>query len=159
MGNGFKYKCSKCGKHYSGIWGIGMMFPQIYQETIAKIEQGEYGENWKRLYFDNDHVAVDAEEYVYICSSCNAWKIDKGLSLYTANSEGAKKSIERGCVVINDRLRYETEAFKLLKSYIHKCDNCGGRMHKANGKEIRNLPCPHCGGARDKNIEYVINWD
>ena len=159
MGRGYQYRCSVCGKDYSVSLGIGMMYPTIYKETVAKIEQGEYGEEWKTLYSANDHVAVESENYVYVCSSCNSWKVDKGLSLYTAFSAGAKKSVERGCPIINGIFRTEEEAFKLLKSYIHKCDKCGSRMHKADREERSNLSRPYCGGPRDKNIEYVIEWD
>lgn len=166
MGSGFNYKCSKCGKEYSGFLGIGMLFPRDYEKTLKEAKKGKYGPEWKSLISKEDMVAIDAENRVYSCSKCNSWKVEKGLSIYRPLTEKALQDVERGYVIIgqDSGLPYLepvkfSDSFQLIKHYIHKCDKCGSRMHKASNKEIDNLPCPYCGGERDKTVDSLIMWD
>ena len=40
---------------------------------------------------------------------------------------------------------------------VHKCDNCGKRMHKASDDETMNLACPKCGTKNESG--NMILWD
>lgn len=166
MGNGFGYKCSKCGKEYQGFLGIGMLFPTVYQEVVDSIRKGKYGEEWKKLTDNKDSIAVDAAKHVYCCSKCNAWEVEYGLSLYQPLTDSALQDVQRGFVIIGadsgmpflGPVKF-SENYKLIKHYIHKCPKCNSRMHKASKREIDNLNCPYCGGERDKSCTRVIMWD
>lgn len=46
--------------------GIGMMYPQVYQEAIKDIENGNYGAQWQQLINSEEYVAVNAERYIYL---------------------------------------------------------------------------------------------
>ena len=166
MGNGFSYKCCKCGKEYQGFLGVGMLFPTVYQELIDSIKNGEYGSEWKDLIESEENVAVDAVKHVYCCSKCNAWKVEYGLSLYHPLTDSALEDVRRGFVIVGadsgmpllESVKF-SDNYKLIRHYRHKCDNCGSITHKASNKEINNLHCPYCGGERDKEYMNVIMWD
>ena len=46
--------------------GIGMMYPQVYQEAIKDIKNGNYGAQWQQLINSEEYVAVNAERYIYL---------------------------------------------------------------------------------------------
>lgn len=66
MGRGYGFKCTKCKNEYSVMPGIGMMYPQVYQEAIKDIENGNYGAQWQQLINSEEYVAVNAERYIYL---------------------------------------------------------------------------------------------
>lgn len=163
MGDGRAYKCSKCGKEYSALTGVGFMFPSVFKELTEEIKNGKYGQKWKDLALSEKYVVVDAERYLYVCGKCDHWSTDYGLSLYApvntdkiANmSFGDKTVAELGYIPYVTNFR----GFHILKRYVHKCEKCGAVMHKATNKEERDLPCPDCGGAPDPTYDNWICWD
>jgi DNA-directed RNA polymerase subunit RPC12/RpoP len=167
MGQGLSFKCSKCGKEYSASWGIGFFFPQVYKDLLDNVKKGKYGQEWKELSLSTEYVAVDAEEYVYICKKCGHWVVEPGLSLYAPNDVKTLKKKQYGIknveewgeppYVMSSDLQ---EDYHILKRKIHKCTKCSGTMHKAADKELNGLCCPDCGGAPDENADVgIILWD
>ncbi len=55
--------------------------------------------------------------------------------------------------------RKKKETKTVDKRRVHKCEKCGGVMHKATSDEESNLPCPDCGGAPEKGHVNLIMWD
>ena len=166
MGSGIGLKCSKCHKGYTIITGGGMMFPSVYRELLDDIKKGRYGKEWQDIAQKTPHVAVDAEDYVYSCNKCGAWKIEKGLSLYEPNDQESLKKKQYGIKTVEEwgHVPYVTNYdlvtdYHAVKRYIHKCDKCGGRMHRVKEKEFNNLPCPKCGGNPIKGYNEYICWD
>lgn len=151
MGNGSGFKCSKCGETYSIHEGIGMLFPDVLADLIGDIRLGKYGDDLKDVIGTDECIVPDAEKHVYCCSECGYWSVEPGVSLYRV--ERGKNSVNRAMKILRG------EDCVLIKEYIHRCEKCGGRMHKAKPVEKNNLPCPYCGGARDMNYERVIMWD
>ncbi|MCR5847256.1 MAG: hypothetical protein K6G75_03985 [Lachnospiraceae bacterium] len=170
MGWGYGFKCSKCKREYSYGVGVGFMFPEVYENLMKEVKKGKYGEEWKDLALKTKHVAIDAEEYLYCCSKCGNWKTEEGLSLYEPKDiEQLKKYEQQGkgrwavgldfkdaSYVTTEDLR---EYYKILKKYIHRCEKCGTRMHRANMEESLNLKCPKCGGKPLKDHVCPIRWD
>lgn len=135
MGRGLAYKCSKCGKEYSAFIGMGYMFPTEYCEVFHDMKNGKYGPDMQEA-IEQPGVNVDAVKHLYICKKCNNWTVDYGLSLYDANKDN-----------------------KIIKRYVHKCEKCGGVMHRASSAEKNSLPCPKCGGAPENGEAKIICWD
>ena len=71
MGMGYSYICKKCGHKYSVFPGVGMMYPHVYRQKLAEIAEGAYGTERKNLVEKTSYAAIDAEEIIYICRSCN----------------------------------------------------------------------------------------
>lgn len=146
MGYGRRFVCSKCKKEYNASWGVGFSFPEEYERTLSDIRKGKYGEVMKAISHDERYIAVDAEEYLYICGKCNAWKVEKGLSLYAPKNlkllmmkrYGDKTVAEWGEApyVVSWDLK---ENYRLVKRYVHNCDKCSGVMHRATEDEEYNL--------------------
>ena len=147
MGSGKAYKCSKCGKKYYALTGIGFMFPTVYENVMDDIKNGKYGQERKELASKEKNVAVDAERHLYVCGKCHHWSTEYGLSLYTLSEP--------------EDLPYmaDIKGAHILKRYTHKCEKCGAMMHKATKEEEISLPCPDCGGAPDMTYDNWICWD
>ncbi len=164
MGQGYSYKCRKCGNKYNIMPGSGMMFPEEYRETVARIRSGEYGAEWKERFSEKEYTAVNAERALYLCS-CGAFQIEPNLSLYEpADPEGLKK-VQFGEKTVEEwgDIPYMTwELKKYLKytaAYSHKCPECGKRMHKVSENVIKDtaLRCPECGEPNKPDGELL--WD
>lgn len=166
MGSGIGLKCSKCGKKYYANTGIGFLFPQVYRETLADVKSGKFGEEWKDLASSEELVAVDAEDYLYICGKCGHWVVEKGLSLYAPNDINALMKKKYGDKTVKDRgeVPYAMsddleDDYHLLKEWIHKCPKCGKSMHVATWDEETSLHCPKCGGAPVDGYIDAVKWD
>ncbi|WP_154649900.1 hypothetical protein [Butyrivibrio proteoclasticus] len=46
MGTGYRFKCKECGHEYSILLGIGFLYPKVYRDTLKKIADGKYGEEF-----------------------------------------------------------------------------------------------------------------
>lgn len=98
------------------------------------------------------YFAVNAEKRVYTCKNCGNWKTDYILDLYAPKKPeeipnkqyGIKTVAEWGYIPYVMEFDLE-EDYKILKRFIHKCTNCGKRMHKASNSELKTLSCPKCG--------------
>ena len=168
MGMGFNFICEKCGREYGYGVGIGFMFPRAYEELIKKVKKGKYGKEWKDIANNTENVAIDAEEYLYVCPKCGSWKAEEGLSLYipkeTKEPKGDTNNEPWAIGFDYSNASYVTswdlkEHYKLLKSYIHKCPKCKTRMHKASSDELYNVPCPKCGGNPIPESVESFLWD
>ncbi len=163
MGMGRSFTCRKCGKEYDVFWGIGFRFPLIYEELLEDIKNGKYGQEWKDLVLRGEHVAVDAEDCVYLCKKCGHWDAEPNLSLYAPNDPEAimKKEAAEEEKVSSYVMSYELKKdYHLLKRRLHKCPECGGLMHRATDSEISRLRCPDCGGIPEENYNHgMILWD
>lgn len=163
MGHGYSFICKKCRHRYDVHLGIGMMFPRVYASCISDIKSGEYGEEWKSLLLNQENIAVDASKYLYVCKSCGHWKVSYSLSLCVPKEPDkilgeryGDKTRELRRVSYVSPLDLEMN-YSHLKSYFHKCDKCGKRMHKADADKISSLPCPKCGTENEKSDS--IDWD
>ncbi|MBQ3397640.1 MAG: hypothetical protein IJG51_01995 [Synergistaceae bacterium] len=50
MGEVVGYKCEKCGYRFDAYLGMCFGFLRIYNETVAKMKNGELGEEAKRFF-------------------------------------------------------------------------------------------------------------
>lgn len=153
MGSGRHYICSKCGKEYYANWGVGFMFPMVYEETAADIKAGKYGKEWQDTFINGKNVVVDAERHIYYCKMCGRWESAAGLSLYVPKNTDASVNLAHPWNINLDR------RWKILKRYTHRCSKCGTIMHKATDTELSKLSCPDCGGAPKADYLGIVCWD
>lgn len=164
MGSGYQFMSSKCNEIYGIYLGIGMLYPNVYEETVKDIKNGTFGKEWKQFYEDTENVAVDVENRIYICPDCGSWKQEKGLSLYAPNNEYALKDVKKGFPIFygNDSIPAmfgHKPEYRLVKEYEHKCDKCGIKMREADNRELYGLPCPKCGASPDPDQIDIMDWD
>ena len=147
MGNGYSYKCIKCGNEYTVNTGIGFMFPNDYQRIMKEISKGRYGEKRKALYRNIPGLAVDAGRHYYECKDCGYWSVEENLDLY----EPKKEVGEVHCVMPDDLKR----KYKFIDKYDHRCPECNGQMKQRDRKV--NVRCPSC---RTVNEPLgSVDWD
>lgn len=158
MGYGYAYICKKCKKCYSIYLGIGMAFPIVYQEIVANIKFGNYGDEWRKFFNSVPYTVVDAEGYLYKCETCGNWEVAPSLDIYAPKNSYNEKTIEELNnipFVSKYKLKYD---YHLFKRYIHKCSKCGTEMRKiTDDSDFMNLNCPKCHTLNEPN--GFFNWD
>ena len=162
MGTGHAITCKKCGTEYSIMTGIGFMFPTVYKETVDKIRSGEFGEELKELFLNDNGLAVDCEEDLFVCK-CGHWKTEINLDVYEPLNEDIRKRYT------NDlgnmfAMRYELKHdFKQVRHQKHICDKCGKEMKQIKYPDsyVRRygLSCPECGEKNTADPRGMIFWD
>ena len=95
MGNGCKYKCSKCGFSFMESTGIGFLFPVVYEETVQKAKSGELGEVIKTFFDKHTNGEINAEKVTLCCDACGHIVQGQDLTMYVPNDE-CYKEIEHG---------------------------------------------------------------
>ncbi len=167
MGLGYGYKCSGCGCDYNVWLGCGLRFSSTYKETIDDIKAGKYGEQWRNFFNEAQYMAVDAEQYLFICKECGKWEVDKNLSLYAPNNPESIPGKRYGIKTVEEWgyipyvMSYDlTHDYRLVHRYAHKCEKCGKNMSMIGEKDlnkVNKLPCPKCGTIND--IHDYVDWD
>lgn len=148
MGSGNSYKCKKCGSEYAAFTGIGFLYPQVCRDALERMQNGEYGEEWKKLVLSYKYPVVDAEDQLYCCE-CGHWEVDERLDLYVPKHEEVVARLHYGEKTVEEwgyvpYLDHETR-FRLLKKYPHVCPDCGKEMKETDSDENTKLKCPECG--------------
>lgn len=148
MGQGYLYKCSRCGEEYSVNKGIGMMFPSEYKSIVSNIRKGRFGKEMQDDFNKVPHMAVDIERNYYECDDCGYWDVLNCLDLY----EPKDTSEEKDSYVMSDELKAN---YILFRKYEHRCPECNGHMTERNRR--RKIRCPRCG---HKNMPAgMCMWD
>ena len=148
MGGGTCFSCNQCGHKDTVCFGIGFLFPQLYQDVVEKIRKGKYGREWKQVFESEPGAAVDVEMQLYVCPECGTYKQDLNLSLYkpAPDADYIQEWILSGRKYDMD-MKYVTpyiltKDYRQLKRYVHKCHACGKRMHQYRVGD--RLACPKC---------------
>ena len=160
MGKGYLFKCKKCGEEYNVMTGIGFLFYEDYKRVAEDIKKGKYGEKWQKIMKDTSHIVVDAESYIYICDSCGNWRTEPDLSLYKpkniieASSGDKTEENDDYIYTWSDDFR---EKYELMKTYVHKCSECGKTTRKISLEEAKTLQCPKCKALNE--YDSFMFWD
>ena len=149
MGSGMEYECEKCGFVFRKMKGVGMMFPKVYVDTLKKAKDGEFGTEIQEFFKEYPDGAINAEIVTLCCDDCGHLTKDKDLTTYVLK-KGAPEKTEhiRWSVAMEYKgANYVTKEdlkqnYKKYKKYTHKCEKCGGNMHKVKKRET--LICPRC---------------
>ena len=166
MGQGISLLCA-CGKKENITLGIGMMYPEICEETVDDIVNGVYGNEWKTLYESKKYIVIDGEKYLFYCEKCGCWEVSLGLDLYEPNNIEEVRKIYYGKKMVEES-RYvlymgewkREQYYHLLKEYSHLCPKCKNIMIKTNDFEksiFDNLVCTHCGKTMQRH--GILMWD
>lgn len=138
MGRGISLIC-ECGKKENITLGVGMLYPDVLEDTLEEIRNGVYGDEWKDLYISKEDVEVDVKKYLFYCKVCGHWEIALGLDMYEPN---------------------HPEGERLLKEYAHRCPKCEAVMEKTDNIDdgiFKNLSCKMCG--KKMRRKGFLMWD
>ena len=167
MGQGFSARCKKCGFEISLYSGIGMLYPQWYEEMIHELATGRFGRGVERFYFEHEYVGVNFENKLYHCKDCNRYVVKPCLDMYVLdkpqlrNYTGWSSALPNGyyeCVFPE-----ELEKLPVGRKYIHRCFKCRNPMEAVDEdkfvKQLENgeITCPKCGDTMYGPL--LIMWD
>lgn len=153
MGDGYGYKCKRCGHKYNVLLGCGLRFPIEYRNTIKEIKRFKHGIRWRNLV--KKHMCIDAERDLYQCE-CGYWKVKNNLSIYEPIDENIVTTSEKEYPLIT-RWKIEKENYRLVAEYNHRCRRCHKVMHVVKKEDVGELPCPICRKLNESDT--FIRWD
>ncbi len=171
MGSGYIVGCKKCNKDYQLFLGIGMGYHFEYEEVMNQIKSGIFGKRMQEIVNDDEFVAVDAEDKLYVCDKCGDWGVDKSLDLYKPKSRAAVIQNEIDEWSWRDdflkTISYDEEKNELrtidgkivpLSKVLSRVSFCGGNKENyTRVLEVRHI-CSRCGEVmreveEDENVE------
>ena len=165
MGHGHYYHCEKCNLDFEGIYGVGMMFPMLYEETIQKGKAGQLGEDIKHFLAENPDGVLDVSYAPYICKKCGTLESELVLTMYLPKNKGHKKDENQGrwSVAYSGKgMDYDApwdlkELYKFHKIKPHYCSQCRSRTKRLTEQELNaGIRCPSCG---ELMMESLVMWD
>ncbi len=159
MGMGYKFKCENCGYEFTAFFGVGFMYPKIYQETRTAVLIGKLGKEIQKFLQENPDGEISAEETFGRCTQCGNLENVTDLTMYLPkeNSTASRKNDGirwSGAMPFLDVDYVTPEAmkykYKVFAKYPHKCKRCGGDMeilveqwfNRITGN--KELECPNC---------------
>ena len=147
MGMGYSYICKKCGHKYSVFPDVGMMYPHVYRQKLAEIAEGAYGTERKNLVEKTSYAAIDAEEIIYICRSCNRWETGTDITLYAPDDPESISKKQYGIKTVEEwgYVPYVTgwdlkEDYHVLKGIIINVKNVVVACTKLPKQRCRTFP-------------------
>lgn len=151
MGQGYSMVCPKCGYEFNASFGVGMMFPAVYDETVQEGKRGELGEELQKFLLEHPDGAINASYVVGACKKCGELENLMDLSMYLPK-ENSKPDKPKGRWSVSmpfDRAEYVSPMdlkahYELVAKYSHRCKHCGGDVKIFTEKTIGRIKCPHC---------------
>lgn len=96
MGSSIRFTCKNCDYQNELSLGIGMMYPDVCEEELIRVENGERGEEVKQFFENNDDAAVSCELVPMQCEDCGELDRDQAETLYASYPVGLKPKSRNG---------------------------------------------------------------
>ncbi len=118
-----------------------------------------------RLFASNSKTLVNIELTLFVCSSCGHYESDHNLGLYVLKDGLTEEEIElAGQDPNEEKARYvylynmmwSLQYYRKIGSFVHRCPECGKRMHEGGYKD--KPTCPKCGKKGTIQIGRIM-WD
>ena len=141
MSKGYMFKCEKCGYKFTAAFGVGFLYPKVYQETRTAALNGELGKEIQKFLQENPDGEIDSSKVLGRCTQCGHYEIVKDLTMYLPNENFPEREIQ---FPVSWELQ---DYYKIFAKYHHECENCGGELEIFKATDLRNngiLKCPHC---------------
>lgn len=176
MGTGLNFVCKKCRFSFEAYFGIGFLFPEVYEKAIKDGMEGKLGLEVQSFLQEHPDGALDCDRVLLQCTDCGNLETDMDYSMYVPKDIPALRNRIRSAAYPYDGVQYIMpgeleENYVLYSRYNHVCRKCGGRMRNfteedivpgdkyaaMRGKDEAGVPCPKCG--RPLRIGGVSMWD
>lgn len=161
----YLFHCEHCGFEDDIYVGSGFAAPVEFNETVEKVKNGTFGEKWKTMFESHPKTLVNIERTLYVCSSCGHYHSEPNMGLYVLKDGLTEEEIELAGQEPNDKearyvylynMMWSLQYYRKIGNFIHRCPECGKRMHEGGYKD--KPKCPKCG--KQGNIEEGrILWD
>lgn len=182
MGCGYDLHCKRCNYNFAVSFGVGFMFPEVYEETVQQAKRGELGAELKKFFTEHPDGAIDVSYALGVCQKCGELYAVKDLSMYLPKDDfsPAKRQSRWSIAAPFTGVEYVSpmdlvEHYELFAKYPHKC-KCGGEMKIFTEDyfkkirysvdtdfptlitEIRDFDCPRCHGKLVVGSGRIL-WD
>lgn len=166
----------KCGcQEVRVLDGVGMAFPMVYQETVADIKAGKYGDTMKYIMKNMNFVTVDTTNKIYHCKKCGHLETMQVLNLYLPkDTEKIKKKVINRWTAAEPNSKMtigelgefpywlpngeDSNDFIMFYKFKHDCPICGTKMSRVKVRRITDEKCPKCGqNYQVQNLDIL--WD
>ena len=161
----YLFHCEHCGFEDDIYVGSGFAAPVEFNETVEKVKNGTFGEKWKTMFESHPKTLVNIERTLYVCPSCGHYHSEPNMGLYVLKDGLTEEEIELAGQEPNDKearyvylynMMWSLQYYRKIGNFIHRCPECGKRMHEGGYKD--KPKCPKCG--KQGNIERGrILWD
>ncbi len=160
-----EFTCNQCGYKEVVLFGKGWVFPP-YENVIADIESGKYGKRWKKRLQSTPDAVVDDDMELYVCSACGHFQNEINLSIYKRKNPEeiplewrqtpflqllAQPKFRKKIISFRKPPYFHFDYWKI--AYVHRCTECGKRMHLYTIND--QLRCPKC---KDGQMEETEMW-
>ena len=160
MGEYYGIECPNCSFKFKAAYGSGFLFSKIYENTLAEMKKGAFGERAKIFFQENPNGAIDCEKTLLQCRHCGTLENRKSLDMYIPKTD--YKQAEDSTY---ETRRYLKQNYILKHSFYHRCCKCGKRMRKINEQNLMkiidkgDLKCPVCKSSLKINFGDCWTWD
>lgn len=175
MGCGKFYRCTECGYVYYASFGIGMMFPVTYAETITAMKNGKFGEEARTFAEEHPEGAVNCASVVKRCEDCGALWNAQDLGMYLPKAPEIYEKLTGGksrfsAIYHGEKVEYVSPEdleplYDLYCRHDDVCEKCRSRNIRiytesefSNAVVDGRIRCPECGGAL-KEPDSFLMWD
>ena len=160
MGTGYKLECKKCGFIKSVSLGIGFCYPQECRQTLEKMKDGEFGEEFRRSANTLRGAAIHQERALFRCDSCGSLENKPAIDLCTVR-EGYTEDDHHLSYVMDFDIGRE---YEIARSVEHQCERCQAPLKEIKLQTIvrkiplsTRIPCPTC--EKKLSITDWYEWD
>ena len=167
MGDGYSFRCKKCGYSFMANLGVGFFFPQVYRDTVNAMKQGDYGEKPKRFFEENPKGAITCDSVLVKCKDCGNYFDVPELKMFTPkpgyHPPGPKPRGSWSGPFPSEEIEYVGseiwDNYDYYDQYEHRCPDCNGTVEFIPYEDIKNgnIICGKCGERME--MEGFIFWD
>lgn len=169
MGRGYGCTCAKCGYHVEVNFGVGFLFPHVYEKTVEKVKNGELGSAYKKFFEENPDAAINCENVMLQCEDCGEYGMAADLTAYLKKEDYQNNNQSSWCVAFPFKgASYVTasdleEGYTETMRYPHKCNKCHGKMRIIKESEFdvlmkqQKVICPKC--KLPLELTEIMDWD
>ena len=150
MGQGYILQCGKCDYRINVSLGIGFLYPNLCEEILSKMKQGNYGEALQKAARKTPGASIHAENALFHCKKCGALKSDGIVQLCAPKKLRRLKRrvpfsvvnpVTSGAYVMRHEIGSD---YTVVGEIPHPCENCGQPMQPVEEASINDLQCPKC---------------
>ena len=147
MGMNCELRCDGCGYSLEVSAGVGMMYPNVCQNTLERIKAGDYGPDYQTDALNTPNAAVHIERELYRCTTCNALRNELTLELCAPIGRLKPRDVPFSSACPRSDVDYVMEKdigtrYKVIRGQLHVCAHCGRLMIPVDFRE--KIPCPKC---------------
>lgn len=120
MGTGYTYTCG-CKDSQPLMVGSGKLAPKLCAETWTDMQNGKYGEMWKRAVTVHPNGGLDCSYEIYVCD-CGHWERDYRRTLWQNGDRNHSKSrFPRNKAIKPLLYKSYTGKFRYVPNASHRC--------------------------------------